>query len=561
MMKKPNPWPGRIESPAPATSRGTVLSPWFWVMLAAPVMVRCFSRGVSYWPVLDDNNMYGMFSQLGVAEVWRAYPDFFMTRPAAVAFDVLFISRLWAAPWLVAAVMASLSVLFLRLVHHTLESLGIPVGAFALVCLALDPFNLEAVYWLAASSRILMGCLGAFASLALVLPLLGRDGVKPRHPVMRGVAFWAVNLVSFGFYEQTLVLSLFLCGTAILFFSHGAKRRLWLLVPLCNLLLIGGYYLANAGRGNMAQRGALVRDGIRQHLSQVAKNAYRKLFPQHALFVRDTSQAGLHLATGEQAWLLLALFVLLAAGLALLARSRRPSGAYRSVRPLLLKLLAGLSLLVVPLAPFFLLADGYMAIRNFFPSMIGLALLLDLVADVLASAKGWRIAAQILVGFAAALCLLGSLSEIRDYQAVSRKDGEIVAAWSRAVVEAESEAGRVDRVVLLNVRERYPALVAPHFSNCTAADWTLMGAVGARAGRNMSRSASVVKHGGIMPQTEVDDKALLLGIDEAGGGIVRLRVGKPGPDGTTPLTDRQGKLFGSLRSTDEGTVFARAGED
>lgn len=558
MMKSPMRTVQRKLSGTPggmAVDSGPALTRWFWVFLFAAVLLRAFARGVAYWPVLDDNNMYGIFSQMGVFDVPRAYPDFFLTRPAAVAFDVLCLSRLWGVQWVALALMAACQCLFLLLFHRAFERLGIPVGAFALVFLALDPFGMEATYWIAASSRVLMGCLFACLSLYILIPLLGRDGREPRHPVARGIAFAVVNLLSFGFYEQCLMLSLFLCGCAILFFARGAGRRLWLLVPLANVLLIGGYYAVNAGRGNMAQRGGLVRTQILHHVRMVVESSWRRMVPGHATFTLDTARAGLDIALREQMWVLPA-FILLAGGIAWFSASRRPTGRGHELRPLLLKLLAGLALLIVPLGPFFLLENSYMANRNYYPSMIGIALLLDLLPEVLAPRRRWNAVSRLCVLMMGVFFLFGSLSEVRDYQAVSQSDARIVASYARAVAQAEADMGKADKVVLFNTRERYPKLAVPHFANCTAVDWALQGAVGARAERGMARPTVLVRDKGLLPKDLSLSDCLLLGIDEAGD-IVRLRMADAGQKDMGVLVDAAGKVFGTLAAQDEGMRFQR----
>ena len=435
-------------------------SPLFWGFLFAAVFFRTFPYGVAYFPILDDNNMYGVFSHMRIGEVFHTFSDFIRTRPFAVLLDVLVVSRLWSFAWLVQGLLAGIQCFALWLIHRCGLKLGVPLGAFGLVFLALDPFGMEATWWMAASSRIVMGSFFTILSLWLLLPLIGvagsgfsgtglsgmglsgpgLSGTLALHgkslagsTVFRGFLFAMVHLLSLGFYEQYLVVSVFLTGIVILFHARTIRQRGWLMVPLFNAVLMTAYYLANAGAGNVAARGALVRSGYRKHISRTFDAAVELLFDTHAQMTTKTAQAGIRLALDEQ-WAWLVLIPVLAVGIVwCVARTRRQEQdepiCFREApaRPLfapqievsvpmvLRKLGAGLLLMVLPLLPFFLLENNDMAHRNFYPCLLGLALVLDEPARLLFRVRGWR-----WCGFA----ILGCMSLLFLFRSEERRVGK-----------------------------------------------------------------------------------------------------------------------------------------
>ena len=575
-------------------------SPLFWGFLFAAVIFRMFPYGVAYFPILDDNNMYGVFSHMRIGEVFRAFPDFIRTRPFAVMFDVLVISRLWSFAWLVHGLLAGIQCLTLWLLHRCGLLLGVPLGAFGLVFLALAPFGMEATWWMAASSRIVMGSFFTILSLWLLLPLIGLTGagmagtgqtgaglagtgysgsVAPRgkghtgSTVFRGLLFAMVHLLSLGFYEQYLVVSVFLSGIVILLHARTIRQRGWLMVPLFNAVLMTAYYLANAGAGNVAARGALVRSGYRKHISRTFDAAVELLFDTHAQMTTRTARAGIRLALDEQ-WAWLVLIPVLSVGIVwCVARTRRQEQdepiRFREApaRPLfapqiedsvpmvLRKLGAGLLLMALPLLPFFLLENNDMAYRNFYPCLLGLALVLDEPARLLFRIRGWRWCGFAILGCMSLMFLFGGVSEVRDYKAVSESDSRIAQGFLEVMQQERGD--RYPHVFLFNTKARYPDLAFPHFSNGTAVDWAFMGLLIARNPGMQMKKTTLIKDQGVVTEMPSLSTSLLVGIDETLD-VVVLSAAPPQEDGTVVLLEKYGrKVFGQMEQTEKGLVFHR----
>ena len=499
------------------------ISPWFWGFLFAAVF-------------------------------FRAYPDFFHTRPFAVLFDVLFVSRLWFAPWLVQGVMAAIQCLTLWLLHQCGRLLDIPLGALGLVFLALNPFGMEATWWIAASSRLVMGGFLSIISVWFLLPLIGRREIpRAKHPALRGILFALVHLLSLGFYEQYLVLSVFLSFAVILLYARTGRQRFWLVMPLVNAMIMGAYYLANANTGNVAARGGMIQSGYWLHTVATLKAVYRKLFDVQALMIVKTAMAGFRY-TVEPQWIWLVLVPALSIGIVW------PVVAKREPVPLnvclgLRKLAAGLLLTAVPLVPFFLLKDNYMAHRVFYPSLLGLAFLLDVPAQFLLQRKVWRWVGATALGALCVVFLLGGISEVRDYRAVSESDIRIADGFVEVYHAEQAQTSRY--VYLLNTKARYPEMAFPHVSNATAADWAFLGLIHGRKTDVSLQKTTPVADGGRVPDDFDSTLDFLVGIDESLR-VVALIAAPVQEDGVVQLLEKSsGVVFGHIQKEETRWVFHR----
>lgn len=530
------------------------ISPWFWGFLFAAVFFRAFPYGLAYYPVLDDNNMYGVFSMMRIGEVFRTYPDFFHTRPFAVLFDVLFVSRLWSVPWLVQGVMAALQCLTLWLLHHCGRLLDNPLGAMGLVFLALNPFGMEATWWIAASSRLVTGSFLTILSVWLLLPLIGRREALPtKHPAFRGILFALVHLLSLGFYEQYLVLSVFLSFSVILLYARTGRQRFWLVMPLVNAMIMGAYYQANANSGNVAERGGLIQNGYWLHTVDTLKGVSRKLLDAQALMIEKTAVAGFRY-TIEPQWIWLVLVPVLSFGIVWSVVAKKESVPL-DVGLGFRKLAAGLLLTVVPLIPFFLLKDNYMAHRVFYPSLLGLAFLLDVPAQFLLQRRGWRWVGATALGALCVVFLLGGISEVRDYRAVSESDTRIAKGFVE--VYRTEQAQTAPLIYLFNTKPRYPKMAFPHVSNATAADWAFLGLIhGTKTGLSIQLTTPVAD-GGRVPDGIDLTLDFLVGIDESLR-VVALVAAPAQEDGTVQLLEKSsGVIFGHMQKEETRWVFHR----
>jgi hypothetical protein len=210
-----------------------------------------------------------------------------------------------------------------------------------------------------------------------------------------------------------------------------------------------------------------------------------------------------------------------------------------------------IALFSAPLAPFFVLSNNWLYLRNLFLPLVGLSMLCGIGWSTLskqrfAKAFGCLIAAiAILVSFA------GNIGEVRHYKSVEENN----LAIGQRIIDKINEHGAAHRLVwLFGARYGYGGMQIAHFVSSVTYDWPLTGVV---------ESMTATTHlpipnfyiNPIIANTEYNmsfDPSLdiLLGIDE------NLSVRNLRYDGNELIWEDTGEVFG-LVEKGENRVFTR----
>jgi|GEM_PF-534635 len=172
--------------------------------------LRFLYFGFRYFPQLDDYIQYNSMVRLIGHNGWEIITEnnLLAARPLAGIFDVFVWSNLWGG-WMILAVIimaalhAGAAMLIWRLLcrHFRLSYIFV-------VVFLLYPTGFEGTYWLSASARVVVGLF--FAALSAWLFDRYLSNCEPRTLAQKAgslLLIGFVNLASFGFYEQALVLS------------------------------------------------------------------------------------------------------------------------------------------------------------------------------------------------------------------------------------------------------------------------------------------------------------------------------------------------------------------
>lgn len=349
----------------------------FWFFLIA-ALVRISIFGFPYALQLDDYIQYGLYGQFT-----NPFRDAFLriglyyARPLAGLADIFLWSCFWGRLWIPLLLFTVLSALCCYLLEGLFHKAGIRTGTVFAVILLLSPMNLEATYWLSASTRLVTGLF--FCLLSLWYASEGKN-----------IRFALLQLISFCFYEQIVILSL-----CLLPLFANRKR---IIISAVNCLLIGLYYLLFSGKGNVAYTG-----GFSFHLTAL---------PQIITLLTDLSfytDAFIRGITSYPWCLPSAVMLGIAAGM-----TERASFDRR-------KLFFGIVLTLLPFLPFLFLHGRGAALRNLWIPSVGIGLIVDGICDILKGKK--RIAAALLTVFFVA----GTTTELADYQAVSQYNEAVLA--------------------------------------------------------------------------------------------------------------------------------------
>ena len=447
------------------------------VLFILALLLRASFGGIGYEPILDDTVQYILYPTSVDYGALIAREGMFSSRPLAALMDLLVVGQmgnLFFAVILMAVMHGISCVLFQRILSRFFS-----VGPVFAVIYTLLPLGCEGTYWLSAATRVVSG-LFFTACAATVLCRFIEAGKWWRVPL-----YFLLELLSFGFYEQILVLSFALSG--LIFLHHFREKRAALawMAFLCAGIYFGftAYFRADSP---LADRMELLYPNTPYYFNVFLPDLARQIGMSFLSAGVRTTFVGfwrglVSCFTGS--WL----YGIAAAGLAVwygILNWPRHRRAVVSVEGWARALWWGVLLFIAPITPFFVIARPYFSLRSTVPSFVGAAILIDLLFRALIRRRRAMAAVS---GAMVFVCLLGCASEIGDYKATAKADRVL----AEAVMERESEL--YGRVGILNVKEfpvmgqNYP--YHEHVASVAAADWTLSAKLAAMKGTPLSFEA------------------------------------------------------------------------
>ncbi|MCR4435310.1 MAG: hypothetical protein QHH06_08220 [Clostridiales bacterium] len=483
-----------------------------WPAVFALIITKYAYYGYKYYPMVDDNNMYGIYRMYSNAfhDVLIQYHTY-MTRPFAALLDPYLWAKFWDNLGIALFIMTVLHFFICVLVYKVFEKCGLSIGFPAIALLALLPFGSEATYWLSASTRIVVGLFFAALSFYMLCLYIESRGRAKRQAAYL-VLFFLTHLVSLGFYEQVVALSFF---AAIPVFAAKWKQleSKWVVVlPLINIGAVALWYKLFSHQGNLADRGQLVEGNYLAHTRQVVK-AVGEVWQKSLSDLAGTSfPKGLETAVSNGSYLFLLLMGILSlAAFFISIREKRNTDSRAAV----MKLLLGGYLFAVPFAPFFITSIVWICNRNLFPSFIGLGLMLEAVLDLIPRNKALTFIKGSAVGFLVFIFLAANIYELTYYRSIGLMDREITSGIARTPAASDYLNGKKP-LILFNAKASYIDSTAKRIGNCTGADWSLTGAIRAHNSLRKLQYAYPVPAGTEMPLAEdLPKSSILLGMDDS----------------------------------------------
>lgn len=513
----------------------SIILPVFWLVFSSAMLLKYGYAGWAYYPTIDDWIQYGVY-QLYEDKYREIFLNFsYHTRPLASLADLYVWGRFWpnlAFPLFMLTAMHTASC---YLLYRIFGKLGLPFGALAVVLFGLMPVASEATYWLSASTRLVVGVFLMLVSLAFLIGALEKRG-KTGWLYLLG--FFLFQLLSFGLYEQIIALGA--AAACLLLFWN--KRWTWFVLPISNVGIIGTYYVVCKAGGNVEERGQVVAaERFWNHVGGVFNQFYRIMVKVHGEFYSKGFSNGVHVLVETRSYLYGAGIVLVSAVIGRLvyrlARDARLSGKkWAGIAGI------GILLTVIPLAPFFLLNETGLALRNVFPSLIGIVLILEALLRLLFRS---RVAYGLIAGLLTFVFLVIHVGEVADYKKVSEADRQ-VAQNIIAAAKSTGKFTRNDQVYLFGSEAQLvPVSVSflNHIRSATAHDWSLAGAIRSIGGNSQYAMVTPVSvNRGIIIPAENIEKGLLLGLEQDRN-VTVLRFEKE-PTGDYHLLRPDGTRFG-----------------
>lgn len=411
------------------TAPYTAFLPEFLAVFAA-VLVRFFSYGFTYYPILDDYTQYFNYANSTDFAALIAREGYLASRPLAGLGDLFFWSRfrgnLAFALLLLSLLWALSAVLFRRVLSRYF-----PCGWVFLAVYALLPLNFEGTYWLSASTRIVCGMFFLSLSLTLFDRIL-RLPLLPLRGSLRVAAFALCLCLSYCFYEQILVLSL----TAVLLFSliGGLQKNRKSLFGLLSFGAAGGYFAFTAAHhtGTLAARMEVILPEQGYYfdtfLPQLLTQLRRVFFSGNFFTLFRGVSRGVRIIFTDHLFLSALLMVAVSVFAFLLSRRMTSSGPTTLRHRYLYGVVCAVLLMLAPITPYFIINHSWFSFRNAVPSLLGAAMLCDLTVHGLFGLMLHRreTLRRTMCGvLAAGLCLffeIASISELHDYRAASMRD-------------------------------------------------------------------------------------------------------------------------------------------
>jgi hypothetical protein len=444
----------------------------FWVIFAAAMALKFGYDKFKYYPVLDDWLQYGAY-QLYKNPI-RVFLNYsYHTRPLASLFDVVVWGPFWPDLTVPFIVITLLHFTSCYLLYRILEKVSIPFGIPAALIFGLMPLGNEATYWLSASTRLVVGLFCMLVSLYLLTESMDK---KEKKGYIFG--FWLFQLVSFCFYEQIIALG-FVSSLLLLLWKKKQFNK-WhvFALPVLNTALIAGYYILFKAGGNAAQRGNLDgADPLWLHIAGVFHQFYDIAYTVHSDYYTQALPHAIRMLiqTKSYAYFLAIVIVSIGIGWAAWRMKRSKDGSKR----IGIRLLIGLIAAVVPLAPFFLIQDTGLALRNVFPSMVGLAILVDALLDLFDSSMASRMVYGALAACLSFVFILAGVADIQDYKRVSQIDRSVAEQIVKVGSQQHKMSGTYPAYLFGAQESLVPVNVffLNHIRNVTSSDWALSGSV------------------------------------------------------------------------------------
>lgn len=448
-------------------------NPIFWGVLLFAMLLKYGYYGLTYFPTVDDHNMYGIYSLIPPLDALLRY-EMYTTRPLAVLLDIFVISKFWGNLWIILLAFTLLHFISSILIYKVFEKNNVKTGAILAVIFTLIPLGNDATYWIAASSRIVTGLFFAVLSFFLYMRYIEKSNRQEPRLYLYIAGFTITNMISLGFYEQVIAFS-FIGILLLMMVNLKRQRNKWIcVVPFFNAAIIGSYYMKFSSTGNMASRGQLLSSEYTRHTINVFKKIRELMTVAPGSQIKHGIINGTELLLADRAVLYTLLAIIVSAALGIFYAREKAADSWRTTA---VKFILGLFMIVLPFAPFFVLQTLWIVFRNAFISIIGIGLVAESLAGALFSRWNLKVFRGIAAGVAVFVFILGNAAEVNDYRSISSIDHEIAMNLSEALENAKGQDWSDYEVLVFNTKPIYITPTSKHFSNCTAVDWALTGAM------------------------------------------------------------------------------------
>lgn len=438
------------------------------------LVLKLFSLGITYFPVLDDYIQYGGYPLYeNLSHVYLKIGTI-ATRPAAALLDPAVWGQTYPKLFIALFIISVLFFFGVRFISLTLEKLNIHIRPFLYAIVLLLPLGFEGTYWISASSRICVGLFFAGLSAFLLEKIITQNKKK------LFFLYALTTLLSFGFYESVMVFSALLQFFVILALSKSTKRRLKLLLtPVILGIAVLLYYIHI---GNISTLGSRVNSFEFSMLPRNIERFFAQFYDVLVVGGMKTTVFGAIdgvkiIASLSYGLLLAILIVLLSGACAYFGGKMTFAAKAKFCIPL------GLVLIFLPLLPNLLTEAVWLTYRSIVVSLFGLVILSASILSFFLKNRKVRTA---IIFVMVCLFTLGNVSELNTYKKVNETDNLLVSEICRQL-DDEVLSGTKNVIVVTGKEIVVPQVsyYKDHVKSVFDSDWALTGAVRAKT-RNIN---------------------------------------------------------------------------
>ncbi len=435
------------------------------LLFAAAVMIRAVSAGAEYLPILDDSIQYINYQASGDLFGIIREQGLFASRPLAGVIDLFFVGKMNGCLLLPALIFSAMhgvaGVLFMRLFD---KIYGSGIG-FAIVY-ALLPLGVEGTYWISASSRIVTGLF--FAAVAANI----LEDYIDKGKWWRILVFSLTALLSYGFYEQILVVSFTL---SILQFLRRIRTSKRAILGLASIPLAAVYFIftsMNASDSVLGSRISIALPNSRWYFDTFLPDILGQIktaFIDGGIMTLFKGFARGITGCFENFGGIVFLIVTLLIGTAVYF------AVPNSMKKKLVKLrigafIWGVLLFLAPITPFLIIGNPWFSLRSTVASFIGAALIADSLLRLILRRE--RIYAAV-CGVLTVVFMIAGASEVRDYHAVGEYDNILAEKLLEVSDEMSGRVGFLCLEEIATAGQNFP--YHEHIGSVGGSDWALLG--------------------------------------------------------------------------------------
>ena len=433
------------------------------------LMVKVFSLGVTYHPILDDYIQYGGYPLYEKLSHVYLNIGTIATRPVAALLDPLLWGRFYPDLWIALLIISVAFFIGVKLIASVLERTGIFATPFLYAIVLLIPLGFEGTYWISASSRICVGLFFTGLAASLLLKIITQN------KNILFIPYMVLTLISFGFYESVMVFSAFLQFIVIISFIKSTKGRIaYLITPVMLGILMLVYYKLAQNIGAMGSRASTFDlSAVIPNIKELVTQFYEIVVSGGIKTTLLGAIEGVKITTSlSYGTVLILLIVALSAGCAYFGANSPIVAKAKYCIPI------GLGFTFIPLIPNLLTETVWLTYRSIVPCLFGMVIISASILSFFLKNKKVRTVVIFLMVFT---FMLGNISELDTYKRVSENDNVLVTQVTEQL-DTEVLSGEKDAIVVIPQESAAPQVsyYKDHVKSVFDSDWALTGAVRAK---------------------------------------------------------------------------------